>query len=417
MGALTIGRVGLDIDLDHPAKWQESRSLEERDMTVSGFLLADSVTNTKIIRSELLEQQGKLIAVTYSLDSHFDGFYILGDVKIDTVPVSYLRRGLFRYEVGLFRIGGESRVELQSNLTGTVLVNDHGLLEAETRPFVAPAIGHLSFAWVVNSVTKFTRATEDGTITVYTSDGDFLSDASWGADPATYYSGACELRTGSPLRLRSGLDVPNDPSNWQIDNGLIRVGPETGNTGRIEVECYDGVSWESLKDISFDYAAGTKLADFDFFSVSRNDPESVIVRLVSQTGASAFNRDVVDLQIRRGAPFLIGVWNSDRAADAMKVMRDTTEASTAVTPSGASGDVGVRATSNDGDGNRFIIYTPQTHTNDLTEGGVSVAAADQIRFAIGHEIGGSGAAANDAAGPLGLQYMGYFGERVRAVWR
>jgi hypothetical protein len=101
----------------------------------------------------------------------------------------------------------------------------------------------------------------------------------------------------------------------------------------------------------------------------------------------------------------------------MKVVRDTNEGSTAITPTGASGDVGIRATSNDADGNRFILYSPQTHTNDTTAGGVSVASTQIIKFAIGFEIGGSGATGADTAAELAHQYFGYVDERVRAVWR
>ena len=416
-GALHIGRVGLDLELDHPSQWQESRGPEQREMVVSGFLKSTSVANTKTLRSELLEQQGTLVAVTYSLDAHFDGFYILGDVRIDTVPVSYMRRGLFPYEIGLFRIGGEGRTQLQSNVSGTVLANSHGLVESEVRPFIAPSIGHLAFDWKATSVTNFNRTNEDGTMTVYTSAGDFTRDADWGADPATYYDGACELWVGNPLRLRSGLDVANDPTNWEITNGLVRVGPEAGNTGRIEVECYGGTVWESLKDIAFDYSAGTKIAGFDYFSVARNTPEAVIIRLTAQDSGSPSKSDVVDLQIRRGAPFLIGRWGTARDAAALKVMRDTTEASSTVTPTGASSAVGVDATGDDGDGNRFFIFTPQAHTADTTEGGVSVAAENNIRFAVGHEIGGAAAATNDTSEECALQYFGILGERVRAVWR
>ena len=411
MGALTIGRVGLDLDLDHPASWEESRGLDERDMTVSGYLRSTSVANTKVLRSELLDMQGQLVAVTYSLDDYFDGFYILGDVRIGSQLSSYRFKGLFPYEIGLFRIGGESRVELQSNVTGTVLVNDHGLDNSEVTPFIAPPIGHSAFNWLATGVGSFSRTTEDGTITVYTSNSDFSRDASWGADPSSYYSGACDLYVSS--RLRSGLDVPNAPTDWLIDNGLVRVGPESGNTGRIEVEIYDG-AWSSLKDIAFD-RNGSKISNFDYFTVSRNSPEAVIVRLVA--GGGAFASHVIDLQIRRGAPFVNGIWNYRGSASTLKVVRDTTEASSTVTPTGASSAVGVRATSDDGDGNRFFIFTPQAHTADTTEGGVSVASANQIRFAIGHEIGGSGAASDDTAGACALQYFGYFGERVRAVWR
>jgi len=412
-GALHIGRVGLDLDLDHPAKWTDSRGLEEREMVVSGFLKSTSVENTKVLRSELLEMQGQVIAVTYSNDSHFDGFYVLGDVRIGTTLTSYAYRGLFPYEIGLFRIGSKSRVELQSNVTGTVLTNTVGLLSSEVTPFIAPPIGHLAFRWEAGSVTSFTRETEDGTMTIYTSAGDFSKDASWGADPATYYSGACELYVGATLRLRSGLDVPHDPGNWQISNGSIRLQPETGNTGRIEMEVYQDAGWESLKDMAFS-DDGTKVSGWDYFTVTRNDPEAVIIRLV--TGTSPV-REVLDLQIRRGAPFAIGTYTVSGATSTLKVVRDTTEAATAVTPTGATGNVGVRATADDGGGNRFLIYTNQAHTNDLTEGGVSVTTTNQMTFMIGFEIDGSTAAARDDADDIALQYFGYFGERVRAVWR
>lgn len=413
MGALNIGRVGLDLDMDHPAKWTDTRGLEEREMVVSGFLKSTSVENTKTLRSELLEMQGHIIAVTYSNDAHFDGFYVLGDVRVGTALTSYAYRGLFPYEIGLFRIGSKSRVELQSNVTGTVLTNDFDLLPAEVTPFIAPPVGHLAFRWDAATVTSFTRASEDGSLTVYTSAGDFSKDASWGADPATYYSGACELWVGSTLRLRSGLDVPHNPGNWQLDNGLIRITAESGNTGRIEVETYGGAVWESLKDIAFS-DDGAKVGGWDFFSVSRNDPESVIVHLVT---GDAPVRQTLDLQIRRGAPFLIGAYGVSGTTSILKVVRDTTEASSIVQPGVASGDVGIEATANDGDGNKFIIFTPQTHTNDLTEGGVSVATTNQIKFAIGHVLNGTGAQAKDVADELALQYFGYFGERVRAVWR
>ncbi len=415
MGVLTIGRVGLDLDMEHPSKWQESRGLEEREMVVSGFLKS-TTANAKILRSELLEMQGQLIAVTYSLDSHFDGFFILGDVRIDTQLGSY-KYGFFPYEIGLFRIGSESRTEFVSNVTGTVLVNSHGLDIGEVKPIIAPPIGHLAFGWDATATLDFTRATEDGTIKVYYSnDGDFSEDAVWGADPNTYYSGSCDLFVES--RLRSGLDVPNNPGDWSIDNGLIRIGPEAGNTGRIEVECYGGAVWESLNDWAF-ARNSIKHGGWDFFSVSRNSPESVIIRL-QEGGATVFERHTVDLQIRRGFPFLLGVWTIEGNSD-LEVVFDAGSGggggSTAVTPSGASGNVGIRQTGDDGDGNRFVLFSPQTHTNDLTNGGVEVLATQQIRFALGYSIGGAAAAANDTPDLLALQYHAIFGERVRAVWR
>lgn len=410
MGDLTIGRVGLDLDMEHPSSWEESRGLEEREMTVSGFLRSDSVANTKILRSELLEQQGQLIAVTYSLDAHFDGFYILGDVKIGTELSSYRFRGLFPYTIGLFRIGGTSRVELQSNVTGTVLTNDHGLDSTEVTPYIAPPIGHLAFDWEATSVASFARATEDGSITVYTSAGDFSQDASWGADPSTYYDGACELFVDS--RLRSGLDVPNSPNDWTMNNGIVRVSVLSGTTdGHIEVEIWDG-AWSSITDFQFD-RSGT-ISNWDYFTVARNTPESVVVRLVA--GAGAFARNVIDLQIRRGSALVSGVWNYSGADSTMAVEPSASETDTGVTPTGASGSVGRTRTADDADGNRYFIFTPQTHSA-TANGGVSVSTTSQIRFAIGFVVNGGSADAEDVATEQALQYFGYFGERVRAVWR
>lgn len=413
MGALKIGRVGLDIDLDHPARWQESRGVDEREFVVSGFLRSTSVDNTKIIRSELLEQQGDLVAVSYTLDTHFDGFYILGSVRIETVVTSYLYRGLFPFEISLFRIGGESRTELQSNISGALLTNTNGTDSSEITPWISPSIGHSAFSWAVPGLTPLTRTTEDGTITVYLSDADFSEDATWGADPTTYYSGAAELWVGNPLRLRSGLDVPNDPGNWQITNGFMRFTAESGNTGRVNMEIYGGASWESLIDIAFD--RGGKISSWDFFSVARNSPEMVVIRLVA--GDGSISRDVLDIQLRRGSTFASCVWNYTGAAATLKVVSDAAIASSAITPINASSDAGVRATSNDGDGNRMFILTPQTHTNDLTNGGVSVATTNQIRFCLGYELNGSGATGQDTAEWSALQYFSAMGERVRAVWR
>ena len=147
MAILTIGRVGLDVELNHPSELSESRSIDSREFMLRGFIRSTSVELTKYLRNELLEQQGQVVAVTYSLDSHFDAFYLLAESRIESMETSYLRRGLFLFEVSLFRIGASARVEFQSNITGTVLENTIGLLESEVKPFIAPPPGHQLFSW------------------------------------------------------------------------------------------------------------------------------------------------------------------------------------------------------------------------------------------------------------------------------
>ena len=97
MGTLVVGRVGLDVTMSDPAEWHEGRTADSRETRIRGYLHSTSLTNTKALRTELLEQQGTIVALTYSLDSSLDGFYILNDVTIDSVPVSFMLAGLFPY--------------------------------------------------------------------------------------------------------------------------------------------------------------------------------------------------------------------------------------------------------------------------------------------------------------------------------
>jgi hypothetical protein len=419
VGALTIGRIGIDVDLDHPAEWQENRAIDQREFVVRGFLRDGTLDNTKYLRTELLEQQGALISTTYTLDSQFDAFYILSQSRVESIPVTYLRGGLVPYEVSLIRIGGTGRTEFQSNVSGTVLTNDYGLDEGEVRPFIAPPINHAVFDWAVTGLAAVSRVTTDGTISVFTcSAGGFVTDASWGVAPADFYRGSARLYVAD--HLRAGRDVPATPADWEMHNGIIRVRPETSgevSTGRILVDMWGGSAWESEKDWAFSHSGGTKISAFDFLAVNRNDPECVSIRLVAEGGASSA-RDTVDLLLRRGSAFVSVIYSRTRELDStMAVVRDTAEAGTAFTPTGASGAVGVHATSNDAGGNRYLVMSPQSHTNDTGTGGVSVASTTLVKAAIGFEIDGSGAIAGNTASDVGLQYFGWLSERVRAVWR
>ena len=134
MAILTVGRIGLELDLNHPSELREVRSIDSREFILRGFLRSSTLTNTNYLRDELLEQQGHVVAVTYTLDPHFDAFYLLSDSTIESMETSYLRRGLWLYELSLFRIGASARTEFQSNVTGAVLDDTVGLLDSETQP-------------------------------------------------------------------------------------------------------------------------------------------------------------------------------------------------------------------------------------------------------------------------------------------
>lgn len=412
MAILTIGRVGLEVEFPHPSELQETRSVDSREFTLSGYVRSSSIALTKYLRDELLEQQGQVVAVTYTGDTHFDAFYLLSESSISTMEASYIGDGLFLFSVTLFRIGASPRVEFQSNLTGTVLENTAGLLESETTPFVAPPAGSEIFDWDVTGLASFNRTTVDGTITCYTSTGDFGDDATWGCLPSKFYDGSAKIYTSS--RLRMGLDIPQSPTDWEINNGLIKVVPD-GSSNKLVVSLWNGTSaYESAKTWEPLFGAAN-LSAFSFVNAVRNDPECVILRL---TTGGTLARHTLDLQLRRGSAQLFVNWYWGGTAGTMKMVLDSAEAGTAFTPTGASATVGVRATSNDTDGNRYTIFSPTASTtNDTTNGGIQVTSANRINTALGFEINGTSAVTGNTANDVALQYFGMLGERVRAVWR
>ncbi len=90
-------------------------------------------------------------------------------------------------------------------------------------------------------------------------------------------------------------------------------------------------------------------------------------------------------------------------------LTNVTEAGTALT--GA-----LRATVNDGDGNRYVIGSSAAMTKDTTNGGIlNSSTATAFPFFIGSAIAGSGAVAGDAPADLVNQYHGYLTEVVQPV--
>lgn len=416
-GELMIGRVSMG----HPSELSESRSVDSREFVLRGFIRDATKAETEATRNALLEQQGQVIAITYTLDSHYNGFYLLADVTIESMETSYLRRGLWLFEISAFRIGGEARVEFQSNITGTVLDNDYAITEINTMPFIAPPVGATLFAWET-SVSRYshTRVTEQGTIPVFINEGEFAPDATWAADPTTFYDGAVRLYVGG--RLQPGLDVPSAVDDWVLTNGIIRIQPEVSGTttGRLLIDVWDGVSaYESQKDWAFNDSADTTIGEFSFMSVVRNDPEAIIIRLSAEWTAAGFlARHTIDLNLRRGSPLVYINWHHGAAVNSsMKIVRDTAEAGTVFNGFSSGAAVGLRATADDAGGNRYILVCPNTHTNDTTNGGMTRASTNLLKVAVGFEINGSTAVTHNDAPRVADQYLGNIGESVRAVWR
>jgi hypothetical protein len=142
-------------------------------------------------------------------------------------------------------------------------------------------------------------------------------------------------------------------------------------------------------------------------SVLHNEYERVTLRCLWNRSPSG--RITADVTLRRGARILELLVRSN-ASVTLGVVRTSNEAGT-----GGSGFV--RATSDDGDGHRYVIGSTKSFTSDLTAGGISKASVTRFDAFIGAEIAGASAVAGDQAANLMAQYIGGPSEVVQAVRR
>lgn len=412
MGALTIGRVGLDVDMDHMAAWEERKGFNEEQTVFRGFLKSTSIEFTKYLRAELLEQQGAFIAVTYSGDDFFDGFYILTDVFIDTIQNSYLGAGLFPFEISLYRIGSLASTELQSLITAADIDNDFG---STPQYWHAVPPGTLSYnAGPDASATEYARESVDGNVAFYVN-VQASWDPTWSIEPASYYLAASEIWYRD--RLRAGLLIPeNDPTNWYITNGLIEVRAATfqgSSNGQIELRPYDGTQWDSWLAFDFWHDDTNEIPSWHFFTILRNTPELVTVRLMRDARPiTSSSIHTMDISLRRGSHYASFVWTYT-SSHAGSIRRAATDAATR--PGGNASYIYDASTN---EGHRWILGAPREFIEDETNGRITFDVEERVHpFWIGFVINNAANDSGDGPADLTRQYTGWVSETVRGVRR
>ena len=420
MGALVIGRVGLDAAFTGPVSAVAERGRDGvRTVTFKGWLKSTTLALVKELRGELAAQTGRMVAVTFADDSDFDGFYVhrSADIRAEAKDVPYTNF-VFPFTVTLERLGGEGEVEFQSLVTGTVITNSHGLIASETEPFHAPPVNHLAYNPAGTSPTQRQRTTPDGAIDWYDTI-DNTEDPSWSVAPADYYKGAVEISVSTVLRL--GFAAPNDPHVFELSNGLVRIKPDGGGTsdGRILVAFFDGSDWDaefSFKTVFDPAGTNATISAWHYMSILRNDPSTGSIRLVRDSAPTTNpNRHTLDITLRRGSRFATFRHRYSRGTTpTWDIIRDTNDAAAAFTPTAASGAAGV-LDSVATNGFKYFVATPHAHSARTTEGGVRITSQDAFTYAIGGEIAGAGT--GDLADDLFLQFFGWVSERDRAIRR
>jgi hypothetical protein len=168
----------------------------------------------------------------------------------------------------------------------------------------------------------------------------------------------------------------------RLSNGLVRVQADT--VSGVNTYWWDGSAWDG--PYKWDQVNGTPLVWLSA-SVLRNTPEECAIRLMAQVTGDTLGPVYLDLSIRRGSRNIIGylVGAGYQTSFQFTVTPNPTYAGTTITG-------GVRRTANDASGNRTFLVSNNATTISTANGSIAQASAgNPLLFAIGNEVGGSGA--------------------------
>jgi hypothetical protein len=410
--SMTLGRFASTEDPEAGSLRQRGDELEFSSVIV-GTSLADMQARIQQLRGLVDNPDEPVVPFTWSEDANFDGFYTDLDVEVSDVPAMYAAWNV-PFLVRMRRVGGYSAPQFEWIVQQMLRTNSHGItVVAGSYPGGQYAVP--SSAVELNtggSAYAYSRTSADGALTVMSANrlvGSTLF-AAYFLPPASRYLGMCQLEVsyGGTYYPVMGSQIPAS-ATWRLSNGLVRVSL-TGAT--IAVSPYDGSQW----DASATFQMGATSAAQTITSIStpriiRNTPELVVLRLSAATSVGlSSGSQTIDISIFAGTRHVEVAYYSTAQAD-WYVEPTSSTASTALTG-------GLRATSTDADGNRFLLAGPAAQTNNLATGRLKLSStANAFNFMIGHEVNSAGPTTQDGAQEVVNKYFQPIGSRQTIVVR
>lgn|GEM_PF-2585106 len=408
---LTIGRAGTDVALGDPATVNTSGDR----LRLTGFFKTSSLANAKALRQQLVghvdNPDEPVVPVTSTLDSTIDGFYRVLNVAVDLdVAGNDYNNFRFPYAVDLERAGGTNAVgQAMVNLVGATRTNSHGITTTDQA-----IVGGGTAAGAAQSLdvglTGFglTRVATPSNILVADFSGVLPAQAVINHTPSTWYTHAPKIEVGSGTkRVVVGKDIENLPQAWQMSNGLIRVSCASGSV--LTVEAWDGSAWTTgksyqLKTIN-SIAAYVAVDTWTGIQVLRNGVDRCTVKLIGRVNYNSGVYLAVSATVSlRRAQRVVEIHGTSGVGYGASwgISMTGAEAATSITG-------GVRATSNDAGGDRFVIAAP-SGTKVLTSGSAGFTGIND--FGVGLAIDGSSAVSPETTDDICLQFFGAVDETI-----
>lgn len=403
-GNLFIGRLLLTEFFDVTDTLNTGGSADlARQLTVTGQESWPPLSGLDDVRyrgEQIMAMNGMIVPVVFASKVDRNGYYMVSQPEVDWHHYGGVMSS-FEWTIVLERFGTEAEVMIESRLIGGARTSHYTGNVAEK--WHSPGSGSVGYYAGSSVPSSMTRAGSEGSVTVYRDLAPNVS-ARWGALPQDYLDGSSRITLAGDLMC--GLTLQNQPTNWTLENTLIRIEPN-GLESTFSLAYYNGTEFVESQDWNI-LVGSTVVVDPSYVSILRNDPEECILRI---TYISAAGYSTVDLGLRRGARFAsVTVQHQD--SQTFTVVPTTPAAST------NSGNGFIRQTANDTDGNRFTSGSAvQIDVSTLTGAISNHTAQTFFSFWFGVEYGGSSAVSGDTAADVASHYLGLTSEQTRVISR
>lgn len=385
-GTVQIGRVTLREDREL------TRSTDDKGvvtLSLTGQESCPHLTHAQTVQRgfDILGLQNALVPVLFTEKPELNGYYQVSSAEADQSTYVDQNVNLIPWQMTIILMGTDSEVDVESR-TGGAQTRANNFSGTGER-WHGPSLGALGYYAGASVPSVLNRTTVDGTMPIYRNI-TFGVHPRWACPVGSYGLGRARFLTDGVER--TGTAFAPDQSDWELNNGIVRVKPLISG-GVIEVSAWTGGAWQAKTwDI---LATAVSLGSFNRISLLRNDYELVTVRLFK---ALSIGRVTVDLTLRRGSR-VIEVYVQASTSSTLKIVRGTTEAGAL-----SANSAYVRASAADGAGNRYVVGSAHTLTSDIINGGFSKASTITLDAYVGVEI--ASAPSGDLALDLFNQYLG-----------
>lgn len=406
---LTIGRVGIDIDLTHPSAWTQNGN----QVRVSGWLRGYTLDEAKGLRQQLLgyvdsPQWEPEIPLTWSIDDTHDGFYRILDVEVQDVLGISQRNSMYRFNATLERVAKYAAVKAESVLYGALRFNAHNItVSSATAWHAVPATttGYVLYGGGFSGYTSRSGYGQD--LHVYQSNGLFDATAHYRLPPANWYD--LSPRFGDLNQVFVGEQTPPADA-WLLENMRTRL--EYTGSWRLAT-LHSGVYSGGLT-VTPGYRSGSSFLPLTVQAVTpmRQSPVETSVRVelsdpaVTSTAASSVV--TLDLSIRRGAQYVEAVFGTlgDTRQFGFELGQAIAGTSTGGSTWGAVTNAAIVGT------NHGYSLSPQPLQIASASGQCYLStAASTAEFAVGWTVNSNSTSMNERVG----EYFGPVYESVRVV--